>query len=245
MVASLCFATAATSSANVATLFWAVLFSPVWVLVVKLHGLYDHDHRRIRHSTLDELPALVSASALGTLALDGLLALTPAGALTLEHRDPRRRPRLRRQLRVARADPLLLAAPDRRRGRPRDRPSGGGRQGRAADRDPPRGAPAAGRLPAPPRRARRPQPGLPRLGTVDDIARVAQEQGVERVIVTEQDLGEAAAEALIEECKIAGLGLTFLPRHYGLLGRGSSSTASPSCRSSTSASPTRRARRSR
>ena len=80
MVASLCFATAATSSANVATLFWAVLFSPVWVLVVKLHGLYDHDHRRIRHSTLDELPALVSASALGTLALDGLLALTPAGA---------------------------------------------------------------------------------------------------------------------------------------------------------------------
>src|SRR3954447_20872663 len=81
MVASLCVATAATSSASVATLFWAVLFSPVWVLLVKLHGLYDHDHRRIRHSTLDELPALVSASALGTLALDGLLALTPAGSL--------------------------------------------------------------------------------------------------------------------------------------------------------------------
>ena len=98
MVASLCFATAATSSANVATLFWAVLFSPVWMLVVKLHGLYDHDHRRIRHSTLDELPALVSASALGTLALDGLLALTPAGAAHLAHRDPRRGPRLRRQL---------------------------------------------------------------------------------------------------------------------------------------------------
>ncbi len=81
MIFALCTATVATSNANVATLFWAVLFSPVWVLVVKLHGLYDHDHRRIRHSTLDELPALVSASALGTLALDGLLALTPAGAL--------------------------------------------------------------------------------------------------------------------------------------------------------------------
>jgi FlaA1/EpsC-like NDP-sugar epimerase len=82
MVGALAVATAATASANVATLFWAVLLSPVWLLVVKLHGLYDHDHRRIRHSTLDELPALVSASALGTLALDGLLALTPAGALT-------------------------------------------------------------------------------------------------------------------------------------------------------------------
>ena len=47
---------------------------------VKLHGLYDNDHRRIRHSTLDELPSLVSASALGTLVLDGLLALSPVGA---------------------------------------------------------------------------------------------------------------------------------------------------------------------
>ena len=85
LVAALCIATLATSSADIATLFWAVLFSPVWVLVVKLHGLYDHDHRRIRHSTLDELPALVSASALGTLALDGLLALTPGRSADPEH----------------------------------------------------------------------------------------------------------------------------------------------------------------
>ena len=62
LVAALCVATAATATTDVATLFWAVLFSPVWILVVKLHGLYDNDHRRIRHSTLDELPALVSAS---------------------------------------------------------------------------------------------------------------------------------------------------------------------------------------
>ncbi len=65
-----------------ATLFWAVLFSPVWILVLKLHGLYDNDHRRIRHSTFDELPTLISASVLGTLALDGLLALSPVGPLS-------------------------------------------------------------------------------------------------------------------------------------------------------------------
>ncbi len=59
-----------------------MLFSPAWILVVKLHGLYDNDHRRIRHSTLDELPSLVSASALGTLVLDGLLALSPVGPLS-------------------------------------------------------------------------------------------------------------------------------------------------------------------
>ena len=49
---------------------------------MKLHGLYDNDHRRIRHSTLDEVPALISASALGTIALDGLLAVSPVGPLS-------------------------------------------------------------------------------------------------------------------------------------------------------------------
>ena len=43
---------------------------------------------------------------------------------------------------------------------------------------------------------------------------------MERVIVTEEEMGEAAAERLIEECKKAGLGLTVLPRHHGLLGPG-------------------------
>src|SRR3954452_22583935 len=78
----LCVATATTSTTDVAVLFWAVMFSPAWILVLKLHGLYDNDHRRIRHSTLDELSSLVSASALGTLALDGLLALSPVGPLS-------------------------------------------------------------------------------------------------------------------------------------------------------------------
>ena len=40
------------------------------------------------------------------------------------------------------------------------------------------------------------------------------------MIVTEQEMGERGAERLIEECKAAGLGLTFLPQHYGLLGPG-------------------------
>src|SRR6185312_14892513 len=50
LIAALLVVTATTSSTDVADLFWAVLFSPSWILVVKLHGLYDHDHRRIRHS---------------------------------------------------------------------------------------------------------------------------------------------------------------------------------------------------
>jgi exopolysaccharide biosynthesis polyprenyl glycosylphosphotransferase len=219
MVAALCIATAATSSANVATLFWAVLFSPVWVLVVKLHGLYDHDHRRIRHSTLDELPALVSASALGTLALDGLLALTPAGGLTSSTAIlvgllvfagsfvARAVVRFSWQRLTEVAVGLVIGPGD------------------VADR-------VARRIATHPEARLRlagylapvgdtsSATGLPRLGSVEDIEKVARDKGVERVIVTEQKMGEAAAERLIEECKAAGLGLTFLPQHYGLLGPG-------------------------
>ncbi len=221
MVASLCIATAATSSANVATLFWAVLFSPVWVLVVKLHGLYDHDHRRIRHSTLDELPALVSASALGTLALDGLLGLTPPGALTSNTAilvgllvlagsfTSRAAIRFCWHRLTAISVGLVIGPGDV-----------ADRIARRIATHPEARLQLAGYL-GPPGPAPGAPTGLARLGAIDEIARVAQEQGIERVIVTEQlDLGEADAERLIEECKIAGLGLTFLPRHYGLLGPG-------------------------
>ena len=91
LIAALCLATAATATIDVATLFWALLASPLWILVFKLHGLYDNDHRRIRHSTLDELGALVSACILGTLAIDGVLEISPAGSLSASSRDRPRR----------------------------------------------------------------------------------------------------------------------------------------------------------
>ncbi len=61
---------------------------------------------------------------------------------------------------------------------------------------------------------------LPRLGAIADIAAVANNYEIERVVVTEQEMSEPAAERLIEQCKAAGLALTFLPQHYGLLGPG-------------------------
>jgi exopolysaccharide biosynthesis polyprenyl glycosylphosphotransferase len=221
MVAALCIATMATSSANIATLFWAVLFSPIWVLIVKLHGLYDHDHRRIRHSTLDELPALVSASALGTLALDGLLALTPAGALTPSTAIlvgllvfagsflARAAVRFSWQRLTGVAVGLVIGPSDVAE-----------RVARRIATHPEARLRLAGFL-GPASSKPETAAALPRLGSIEDIAEVAQEQGVERVIVAEQqEMGEVAAERLIEECKAAGLGLTFLPRHYGLLGPG-------------------------
>jgi len=218
LIAALCLATAATPATDVATLFWATLFSPVWILVVKLHGLYDNDHRRIRHSTLDELPALISTSALGTIALDGLLALSPVGPLSAGSAiivaggtlvgsfAVRGVVRFFWHRLTGTALGLMIGPPE------------------AADI-------VARRLSTHPE-ARLHLVGylsssdedtateLPRLGSIDDFTRVAREHHVERVVVTEQGSTEKLAERLIEECKRAGLGLTFLPQHFGLLGPG-------------------------
>jgi exopolysaccharide biosynthesis polyprenyl glycosylphosphotransferase len=214
---ALCVATATTSTTDVGTLFWAVLFSPVWILVLKLHGLYDNDHRRIRHSTFDELASLVSASALGTLALDGLLALSPVGPLS---------PRsailvglgsligcflLRAALRFVWQRLTGVAI-----GVAIGSPKAAEMVARRVATHPEARLRLIGYLSDSPERAG----SLPRLGGVAEIARVAGEHRIERVVLTAQEMSEPATERLIEECKAAGLGLTLLPQHYGLLGPG-------------------------
>ena len=218
LVAALCLLTATTYGVEIGTLFWALLFSPAWILVVKLHGLYDNDHRRIRHSTLDELPSLVSASVLGALVLDGLLALSPVGPLS--------------QASVIALALGTLGGCFVLRGALRflwHRLSGvaaGIAVGPAATVDmvarrifthPETRLTLVGYLSS---GTDETASELPRLGSITEIAKVASEYEIERVVVAGQELSEPATERLIEESKAAGLSLTFLPQHYGLLGPG-------------------------
>ena len=48
---------------------------PVWIVLAKLHGLYDRDHRVMRHLTSDELGSLIAWAATGSLAVLGLAGL--------------------------------------------------------------------------------------------------------------------------------------------------------------------------
>jgi exopolysaccharide biosynthesis polyprenyl glycosylphosphotransferase len=218
LLAVLCVVTATSSSTDVADLFWAVLFSPAWVIVVKLQGLYDNDHRRIRHSTLDELPALVTASVLGTLVLDGLMALSPAGplspvsAIAIGIGTFLASFALRGTLRflwhrLTSPSPGLVIGP----------PRAVDMVARRVSTHPETRLALVGYI-SPESEAVAKE--LPRLGSFADISRVAREHAIERVVVTEQAMSEADAEHLIEECKAEGLALTFLPQHYGLLGPG-------------------------
>ncbi len=218
LVAALFAVTAATSTTDVGTLFWALLFSPAWILVVKLHGLYDNDHRRIRHSTFDELPSLVSATVLGTLVLDGLLALSPVGPLSPTSAIAVGAGTLAGSF-VARGALRLLW--HRLTGLAIGLAVGPGPAvdvvARRVSTHPETRLALVGYLSA---GNGEEAAELPRLGSIADISRVAREYAVERVVVTEQEMSEPAAERLIEECKAEGLALTFLPQHYGLLGPG-------------------------
>jgi exopolysaccharide biosynthesis polyprenyl glycosylphosphotransferase len=53
---------------------------PAWIVLAKLHGLYDLDHRRLRHLTLDELPRILAFAATGIVALVVCLSATARGA---------------------------------------------------------------------------------------------------------------------------------------------------------------------
>ena len=221
LVATLCVVTAASPQTDVGTLFWATMFSPVWILVLKLHGLYDNDHRRIRHSTLDELSSLISAAALGTLALDGLLALSPVGPLpaasaiavglgALAGAFASRAVLRFCWHRLAGVATGIVIGPA----------AAVAVVARRVATHPETRLHLVGYLAPRGEQDARPAGSLPRLGTIADVSRVAHDEQVERVIVTEQEMSEPAAERLIEQCKAAGLALTFLPQHFGLLGPG-------------------------
>jgi exopolysaccharide biosynthesis polyprenyl glycosylphosphotransferase len=219
ILAALCVATAVTSTTDVAKLFWAALFTPAWLLVLKLHGLYDNDHRRIRHSTLDELPSLISASALGTIVLDGLLWLSPAGPLSAKSAII---VGIGAVLACFVARAVLRFVWQRFTGVAIGIVIGPAPLtdvvARRIATHPEARLRLVGYLSAPRDKDR--HAALPRLGSIAEISRVAREHSVERVVVAEQEMSERDVEHLIEECKAAGLGLTFLPKHYGLLGPG-------------------------
>jgi exopolysaccharide biosynthesis polyprenyl glycosylphosphotransferase len=60
---------------------WLLALLPVWILLAKLAGLYDADHRAIRHLTIDEAPAIAAWAVSGAVAAALLGGLTPAGTL--------------------------------------------------------------------------------------------------------------------------------------------------------------------
>ena len=66
--------------------FLLVLLAPVWIVTAKLAGLYDRDHRTLRHLTVDELPWLLVWALSSTAVLTLLLVPFPALDLSSDDR---------------------------------------------------------------------------------------------------------------------------------------------------------------
>ncbi len=62
----------------VALAFWASTSVPLWLVLAKLHGLYDRDERVLHHLTVDELPSIAAWAVTGTAGLAAVLTLSPA-----------------------------------------------------------------------------------------------------------------------------------------------------------------------
>jgi exopolysaccharide biosynthesis polyprenyl glycosylphosphotransferase len=61
-----------------ATIFWAATSVPLWLLLAKLHGLYDRDERVLHHLTVDELPSIAAWAVTGVAGTVAVLTLSPA-----------------------------------------------------------------------------------------------------------------------------------------------------------------------
>jgi len=73
-------ATALTTVPATGTL-WGFAFLPLWPLLAKLFGLYDRDHKALRHLTADEVPSILAWVAVATALVLLGLTLTPAGPI--------------------------------------------------------------------------------------------------------------------------------------------------------------------
>ena len=211
-----------TEGMRLDSLFWAAVFSPGWILVVKLHGLYDKDHRRIRHSTLDELPNLISAAAIYSLLLQGLLSLSPTGSiassslillgvfLTAGCFILRVVVRYWWHGRMAAALGIVVGSPE-----------SAGMIARRLETHPEARLRVIGYLTSAgqsPEGDEEPASGLPCLGTVADVHDVIEKQPLDRIVIAGDGITSLETEWLIGECKTSGLGLTVLPHNFALFG---------------------------
>ena len=71
-------------SGGLAAAVWLAATAPLWVLLAKMEGLYDHDHVRIHYATLDELRGLVHWAALSTASSVVLLELFAPSLMSVE-----------------------------------------------------------------------------------------------------------------------------------------------------------------
>jgi exopolysaccharide biosynthesis polyprenyl glycosylphosphotransferase len=183
--------------------FLLALSAPIWVVTAKLIGLYDRDHRTMRHLTVEELPWIVVWALSGSAILTLLLAPFPGLALT-----PNDRLFVWSSVLVFGFAFRGTARAIWRRVTPEERLLivGEGPLAEAVTRKlelfPDIHATVAAQIPS--------------CGELHE--RLDQLEGVDRVVVACAELSEGLLEALLPACRLRGVKLTVVPPTRGIFG---------------------------
>jgi exopolysaccharide biosynthesis polyprenyl glycosylphosphotransferase len=199
---------------------WGLVAIPLMILLFKLYGLYDRDVKRISHSTVDDLPWLVHAVAVGTLLLWLYSRETRMGRLDFA------------ELTVFAGAAVGFSASIRfcvrqaavRRFAPeRALLVGTGSMARAFVRKlaahPEYKVEVIGALSDSAFKGADAH-GLPLLGSLDELEWLVLNSGVRRVLIVGDTLDQRALEALLLRCRTLALKVSILPRLSDVLGPG-------------------------
>jgi exopolysaccharide biosynthesis polyprenyl glycosylphosphotransferase len=215
----------AVEAGGVATSLWTAALVPVWVLMAKGSRLYDRDHVRIRHQTIDEIVGLLRWATLSVALTAFALALLPGdllsaggalamwlgaftGAVVLRTMA---RALWRRLVPAERG--LIVGSGEVADAVARKLVLEPGHHLSLATRVrlDPRGT-ANGAAPPTGRR------DWQHLTSIAQLEEVVREGGIERVVVAVQDLDEQTLAPLVSACRFAGVKLSVAPPLQAMLG---------------------------
>lgn len=199
-------------------LLWGLAAIPLMVLLFKLYGLYDRDVKRISHSTADDLPRLFHAAIVGTLILWLYSKLTPMHRLDLE--EVVLFATLAIGLSTIGRFAVRTGVPHMLGPEPAILVGSGPMAKVLVDKlsaHPEYCSKVLGML-APASPDCEEWPGVPLVGTPDDLEQVAISLGITRVIVSPADVDEHQLEGVLRRCRALALKVSVLPQLSDVLG---------------------------
>jgi exopolysaccharide biosynthesis polyprenyl glycosylphosphotransferase len=201
-------------------ILWLLPFLPVWLILLKLYGLYDRDVKRISHTTVDDLPWIFHALVIGTLVMWVYYAWIPDLPTKLSFRE----------LVIFWPTALVLLPVGRalvRHGA--DRVVGPERAvfiGRAANvrlmirkvrSHPEYGIDPVGLLHLPEHEPPR-DIDLPVLGTTELLPQLVHLHDIERVVLASSEIGGVELLELLRACQALALKVSILPELFDAIG---------------------------
>jgi exopolysaccharide biosynthesis polyprenyl glycosylphosphotransferase len=192
---------------------------PLWVLIAKIYNLYDRDHRRINHSTSDEITTLIATAAI-TMLLTKVIS-EPFGSASLPSSE------IVIIGATAVAISILLRSSVRRvyrllSEREKTIIVGAGSQAGLVSQRLQRNANERLRIvgyvaddPSPEISERH---GMSCLGNLNELGLAAREHGVTRIIIIEDGLDSRQALRIMNVCRETRAAVTMVPANYRVLG---------------------------